>query len=184
MTFLEERTYTAQDFLDDPSLAGFELVDGHSRERPVSERSSAVGGKIFWLLFSESQKTHDAMVYPSDLRYQCFPDSAKNLRFADVSLIRSSRKGDIGHDPAFMPVPADLVVELLSPNDVIKNIDEKVEDYLKAGFGMVWVVNVHWRHVTIYRRDRSVQLLSERDEITGEAALPSFRSKVGEFFDV
>ena len=49
---------------------------------------------------------------------------------------------------------------------------------------MVWVVNVHWRHVTIYRRDRSVHLLAERDEITGEPALPGFRCKVGEFFDV
>jgi hypothetical protein len=29
-----------------------------------------------------------------------------------------------------------------------------------------------------------VQLLSGRDEITGEAALPGFRCRVGEFFEV
>jgi Uma2 family endonuclease len=36
-----------------------------------------------------------------------------------------------------MPIPADLVVEVHSPNDVIKNVDEKIDDYLKAGFGIV-----------------------------------------------
>lgn len=184
MTLLEEKTYTTQDFLDDPGLAGYELVDGHLRERPVSKRSSAVGGKIFWLLLSQALKTREASVYPSDLGYACFPDSATRLRFADVSLIRSSRNAEAGDDPGFMPIPADLVVEVLSPNDVIKNVDEKIDDYLKAGFGIVWVVSVHWRTVTIYRGDGSIQLISEHGEITGESALPSFRCKVGEFFDV
>ncbi|MDB5302783.1 MAG: hypothetical protein JWM97_332 [Phycisphaerales bacterium] len=73
---------------------------------------------------------------------------------------------------------------MLSLDDRIKEIDEKVEQYLKAGFGAVWVVNPHWRHVHIYRPDGSVQLLSEREEITGEIALPGFRCKVAEFFDV
>lgn len=63
-------------------------------------------------------------------------------------------------------------------------IDDKVDEYLGAKFGLVWVVNPRRRHVHIYRPDGSVQLWSERDEITGEAALPSFRCKVAEFFDV
>jgi Uma2 family endonuclease len=184
MTLLVEKTYTAQDFLDDPNLAGFELVDGHLKERPTSERSCAVAGEIYRLLSNEARKTRDATVYPSDLGYQCFPDAATNLRFPDVSVVRASRKNEVGENPGFMPVPADLAVEVLSPNDRIKDIDEKVDDYLRVGFGMVWVVNPHWRHVHIYRRDGSVQLLSERDEITGEAALPGFRCKVGEVFDV
>ncbi|MDB5355196.1 MAG: hypothetical protein JWN24_1649 [Phycisphaerales bacterium] len=184
MTLVAEKTYTPQDLLDDPNLAGYELVDGHLRERPVSERSSLVGGLIFLLLCNEARKTREALVYPNDLGYQCFPDSPNTVRFPDVSLVRSSRKKEIGRDPGYMPIPADLAVEVLSPNDRIMEIDEKVEQYLKAGFGMVWVVNPHPRHVHIYRPDGSVQLLNERDEITGEAALPGFRCKVAEFFDV
>jgi len=184
MTLLEEKIYTPQDFLDDPSLAGFELVDGHLRERQVSKRSSAVAGEILALLRNEARKTRDAAVYPSDLGYACFPGSPTKLRFADVSLIRASRNAEAGDDPGFMPIPADLVVEVLSPNDVIKNVDDKIDDYLKAGFGMIWVVSVHWRTVTIYRRDGSIQLISADGEITGEGALPNFRCKVGEFFDV
>ncbi len=58
------------------------------------------------------------------------------------------------------------------------------QDFLKAGFALIWVVNPRRRDVHIYRDDGSVQLLGERDEITGESALPSFRCKVGEFFDI
>jgi Uma2 family endonuclease len=184
MTLIEEKIYTPQDLLSDPSLAGLELVNGHLRERPVSKQSSLVAGRIFFLLEHEARKTREAKVYPNDLGYQCFPDSSSTVRFPDVSVVRASRDAEIGGDPGYMPIPADLAVEVLSPNDRIRDIDEKVGEYLKAGFGLVWVVNPHWRHVHIYRPDGSVQLLSEREEITGEKALPSFRCRVGEFFDV
>lgn len=184
MTLVAEKTYTPEELLGNPALSGHELVDGHLRERPMSERSSSIGAEICRLLGNEARKTREAIVYQSDLGYQCFPDSPMTVRFPDVSLVRASRKAEIGDTPGYMPIPADLAVEVLSPNDRVKDVDEKIEQYLKAGFGLVWVVNPHWRHVHVYRRGGGVQLLSEQEEITGEAALPSFRCKVGEFFDV
>lgn len=184
MTPAVERTYTPEGLLGDPALDGHELVDGHLRERPTSERSSLIGGQISSLLGSEARKTREAFLYLGNLGYQCFPESPGTVRFPDVSLVRASRKAEIGDNPGYMPIPADLAVEVLSPNDRVKDVDEKIEDYLKAGFGLVWVVNPHWRHVHVYRPDGSVQLLNEREEISGEGALPSFRCRVGEFFDV
>ncbi len=134
MTLVAERTYTPQDLLSDPNLAGFELVDGHLVERPVSEQSSLIGSKINYLLRHEADKTREAMVYQGDLGYQCFPEFPGTVRFPDVSLVRASRRNEIGENPGYMPIPADLAVEVLSPNDRIKNIDEKVEEYLDAGF--------------------------------------------------
>ncbi|HET6249732.1 MAG TPA: Uma2 family endonuclease [Tepidisphaeraceae bacterium] len=183
MTLAVEKLYTPQDLLDDPKLAGYELVKGHLVERPVSKKSSGVGAEILRLLGTEAKRTREASVYLSDLGYQCFPDSDE-VRFPDVSLVRTERESKIEGDPGYMPIPADLAVEVLSPNDRINAIDEKVDEYLEAGFGLVWVVNPHRRHVQIYRPDGSVQLLSEHEEITGEKALPSFKCKVAAFFDV
>jgi len=184
MTLLATKTYTPQDLLDDPALAGFELVNGQLKERAVSETSGAVAVAISTLLRNEAKKTREATVYSSDAGYQCFADPPNTVRFPDVSLIRASRKCEVGTDPGFIQIPADLVVEVVSPGDRIKAVDDKVDEYLKAGFKLIWVVNPYRRHVHVYRRDGSVQLLSEREEITGESALPSFRCKVGEFFDV
>ncbi|HWE92999.1 MAG TPA: Uma2 family endonuclease [Tepidisphaeraceae bacterium] len=184
MTLTAERIYTPEELLGDPALEGHELIDGHLRERPVSKRSSLIGGEILSLLRNEARKTGEAKVYPNDLGYHCFPDSPNTVRFPDVSVVRTSRDREAGDDPGYMPIPADLAVEVLSPNDRIFDVDDKVASYLKAGFGVVWVVNPRWRHVHIYRPDGTVQLLSDREEITGGAALPGFRCRVAEFFDV
>ena len=184
MTLIAEKTYTAEEFLNDPNSDGYELVDGHLRERSLSKKSSLIAGKILRLLGNVIDKTRDASVFPNDLGYQCFPDAIHNVRFPNVSLIRNSRSDEIGDDSDFMPIPADLAVEVVSTTDRVNAVDNRVEEYLKAGFGMVWVVNPNLQIVLIYRPDGSVQLLTERDEITGKSALPSFRCKVAEFFDV
>lgn len=75
MPLIAEKRYTAHDLLNDPNLAGYELVKGHLRERVTSKKSSAIGGEIFRLLSNQARKTHEANVYPSDLGYQCFPDA-------------------------------------------------------------------------------------------------------------
>jgi hypothetical protein len=62
MTLLAEKTYTSQDLLDNPNLAGFELVNGHLKARAVSEQSGAVAVEISSLLHNEAKKTRDATV--------------------------------------------------------------------------------------------------------------------------
>jgi Uma2 family endonuclease len=81
-----------------------------------------------------------------------------------------------------MPIPADLVVEVISPNDTWYLVTRKVEEYLSAGFRLVWIVDPNTRIVVVRRADGSNSWLRENDEITAEAALPSFRCRVSEFF--
>ena len=177
------RTYTADEFTRLPDSVGYELVDGHLVERNVSETSSGVAMRIGHLLQVETDKSKDARVYGADLTYNCIADPEKNLCRANVSLIQKSRLEALG-DPGAMPIPADLVVEVLSPNDHTYDVNRKVERYLSSGFGLVWVVDPEVKIVYVHRPDGSVTKLRENDEITGEAALPGFRRKVAEFFAV
>jgi Uma2 family endonuclease len=180
-TLAADRTYTPEEFLTLPDSAGFELVDGHLVERTVSEASSRVGARIVYLLQVETEKTGEACVYGSDLTYNCIADPKKNLCRADASLIRKSRLEGLD-DPGLMPIPAELVVEVVSPDDVAYDVARKVERYLSGGFGLVWVVYPELKIVYAHRPDGSVTKLRGHDEITGEAALPGFRRTVGEFF--
>jgi Uma2 family endonuclease len=176
-----EKTYTRDEFLNLPDSVAYELIDGHLVERHVSERSSWIGARIIRLLGNEADNTGEACVYGADLTYDCFPDEPRTTRRGDVSLIRAERLKGLD-DPGYMPIPADLIVEVISPNDNAYDVERKVEKYLNAGFGLVWVVYPDSRTVLVYRPDGSVNRLHENDEITGEAALPSFRCKVAEFF--
>lgn len=181
MTLTVETTYTPEQFLSLPDSVGYELVDGCLVERNVSEASSGVAARIVHLLQIETDKTKEANVYGADLTYSCIADPSRNLCRADVSLIRKSRLAGLD-DPGMMPIPADLVVEVLSPRDEVYDVNRKVERYLASGFGLVWVVDPEVKIVYVHRPDGSMAKLRENDEITGEAALPGFRRKVTELF--
>jgi Uma2 family endonuclease len=181
MTQTPLRSYTLDEFLMLPDSMGYELLDGHLVERNSSENSSRIGARIIMLLGIEAERTGEATIYGADLTYTCFPDNVRNGRRADVSLIRKSRLKGLD-DPGTMPIPADLVVEVLSPTDHISDANRKVELYLSCGFGLVWVVDPENRITYVHRADGSVTKLRENDEITGEAALPGFRRSVAELF--
>src|SRR5258708_3918441 len=148
--------FTPEDLLRLPDRNGYELVNGQLVERPVSKESSRIGARIVWLLMSEANKTGEAEVYGADLGYQCFPGDPKEVRKPDGSVIRRERLTSIKGDPGYMPIPADLAVEVLSPNDLSREINEKIEEYLTAGFRLVWVVDPGTRLVAIHRIDGSV----------------------------
>ena len=181
MTIIADKTYTRDEFLRLPDSVAYELIDGHLAERNVSETSSLVGARIIRLLGNAAEVTGEAYVYGSDLTYDCFPNEGDRMRRADVSLIRKNRL-EAFSDPGYMPIAADLVVEVLSPNDEAYDVNKKVEAYLAADFGLVWVVDPETKIVFIHRADGSIAKLQEADEINGETALPSFRCKVAEFF--
>jgi Uma2 family endonuclease len=178
-TLAIEQRVTPEQLMRLPDRNGFELVDGQLVERPVSKESSRIGAEIVTCLAIEARRTGEAEVYGADLGYQCFGES-DHIRKPDASVIRRERLSQIPGDVGYMPIPADLAVEVLSPNDLAREVSRKIEEYLAAGFALVWVVDPEARLIQIHRADGSVSKLHEKDQITGEAALPAFRCRVGD----
>lgn len=164
------------------SEAGVEFVNGQIVEKPVSIESSKVEMEVAFLLKAEAKRSGTMEVFGSSMGYRCYRDDPKMYRKPDVSVIRAERLAGIDPQEGFMPIPADLVVEVISPNDLHDDVVDKVDEYLKNGFGIVWVVNPPTRTVHVYRRDGSISLLHEADEISGESALPGFKCRVADFF--
>ena len=75
-----------------------------------------------------------------------------------------------------------LAVEILSPSDTQKRIDEKLDRYFKVGVPLVWVINPHDRTVLVYRQGHEPRMFSASQELTGDPELPGFRVRVAEFF--
>lgn len=184
MTLVQQSmtNYTADELLRAQSERGVEFVNGRLVEKPVSIGALRVESKLVRLLGNEAAKSGSVEVFPSGMGYRCFPDEPTRYRKPDVSAVRSERLAGFDPDTGLIPFPPDLAVEVVSPNDVVYDLTEKIEDYLDNGFRLIWVVHPNTRTVTIYRGDRLAVTLHEQDEITGESALPSFRCKVSEFF--
>lgn len=73
---------------------------------------------------------------------------------------------------------------MLSPNDTVGRMTERVEDQLNFGTQLVWLVDPEARNVTIFRPDRRSYVVRENGELTGADVLPDFRCPVNEFFAV
>jgi len=84
-------------------------------------------------------------------------------------------------DSALPRVAPDAVVEVKSPEDARKDIDEKTRVYLAGGTGVVFVVDPWKRSVTV--RDRSGdRVVCDTDDVT-HASLPGFRMPACVLFD-
>ena len=75
-----------------------------------------------------------------------------------------------------------VIIEILSPSDVIEDIKEKIDLYQKYRVPLVWVIDPHDRTVTIYRLDSEPELVNVNQELSGSTSLPGFRVKVAELF--
>jgi Uma2 family endonuclease len=75
-----------------------------------------------------------------------------------------------------------LAVEILSPNDTLEEIDEKIDEYLAAGVALVWIINPRWRTAVGYRPNEEPEIVNARQELTAEPHLPGFRVRVEDLF--
>jgi Uma2 family endonuclease len=161
----------------------YELIDGHLVERTVSTLASYVAGRVYLLVQLFCQQHGLGWVFPEGTSFQCFPFAPGQVRKPDTSFIRLDRltaaqAADEGH----CPVAPDLMVEVVSPNDLAYEIDRKVRDFLRAGTRLVWVVNPQVQTVQVHRAGSIGAILGENDELGGEDVLPGFRCRVGELF--
>lgn len=76
-----------------------------------------------------------------------------------------------------------LVVEILSPNDTVEQVEEKVADYLDAGVSLVWIVHPRFQTVTVHRPDSEPVLFNRHQDITAEPHLPGFKVRVADYFE-
>lgn len=75
-----------------------------------------------------------------------------------------------------------LAVEILSPSNTVESNQEKIDLYLKAGVPQVWMLDSHFRTVTVYRPGHEPVMLNATQELDGGADLPGFRTPVSSIF--
>ena len=174
--------YTPEDLLRMPDGDRYELVDGVLVEQEMSVLSSWVGGQILSLLVQFCREHGLGWVMGADCGYQCFPGEPGKLRKPDVSFISGTRASSSLFEEGYVRIAPDLAVEVISPHDLAYEVEQKVEEYLRAGVRIVWVVNPRTHTVQVYRLDQTVARLHEEDDLDGEDILPGFRCPVREIF--
>lgn len=103
------------------------------------------------------------------------------VRAPDVAFVAEARvaQARVAGYPDLAP---DLVVEVVSPHDAAGDVQARVEDWLRAGTRLVWVLYPQSRSAVVYRPDGEARVLHADDTLAGDPALPGFACRVGELF--
>ena len=180
---LMQREYTPEDLLAMPDGKNFELVDGRLVELNMGILAGWVAGELIRVLGNHCHQHHLGWLLPGgDAGYQGFPDSARTVRKPDVSFVRHGRFSGEQLPGGYARLAPDLAVEVVSPNDKYEEVDEKIEEYLRAGVRLVWIISPQNHTIRVYRLNGSSHSLRETDELDGEDVVPGFRCPVRDLF--
>jgi Uma2 family endonuclease len=182
MATIAQSLSTPEELLAMPNSGLVELVDGALVEKNMGAESSYIGGEILRLLGNHCREHKLGWAFGADCGYHCFPDRPNDVRKPDVSFVRLGRLEGERVPEGFLGIAPDLAVEVVSPNDLVYEAARKLDEHLRAGVPLVWVVNPSSRTVLVYRGDGSIQGLRAEDELSGESVIPGFRCRVEALF--
>jgi len=111
----------------------------------------------------------------------CFKMPKGGNRSPDASWVKRERWEALTPEERrkFPPLCPDFVVELRSPTDSIREMREKMEEYLENGALLGWLIDPERQIVEIYRPGREVEVLQSPSTLSGEDVLPGFVLEVG-----
>jgi Uma2 family endonuclease len=100
------------------------------------------------------------------------------VRSPDIAYFRPGKVPD-PETPGFSETAPDLVVDVLSPEDRTREIQERAGQWLVAGTQVVWVVDPRRRTTHIYRSDGTEEFVGPEGSLRGEDILPGFTCPLG-----
>lgn len=180
----ETRTrLTADDLLRLPDTGKrCELVRGELFEMPPSggEHGYVTSNVLYRLGGFIGQHKVGGAVFAAKTGFRIGRDP-DTVRAPDVAFVAEPRvaQARVAGYPDLAP---DLVVEVVSPHDAAGEVQARVEDWLRAGTRLVWVLYPQSRSAVVYRPDGQARVLHTDDTLSGDPALPGFACRVGELF--
>ena len=109
-----------------------DYIDGELKERNVGEQPHGHIQAIIASIFRENRKAWSTRAI-TETRVQTQPT---RFRIPDICILRSSDP----HDPIIRFAP-NICIEILSKDDSLSELQEKVDEFLEMGVAHIWVVD-------------------------------------------
>jgi Uma2 family endonuclease len=177
--------HTPEELLEITDRPMPELIDGQLVERPpMGQKADAIAARILRLVGNHVDLNRLGVINGAQGSYQIFPDAPRKVRIPDVSFTRWEKLPERAIEEGHGKIAPDLVVEVISANDLAVELAEKVRDFLDAGVSVIWVANPDTNDVLVYRSDGTVALLRSGDVLDGGDILPGFQCPISELFKI
>ncbi len=135
----------------------------------TGKRNTDIIGQLwFW-----NRKTKLGVVFDSSTGFN-LPNGADRSPDASWVKLESWEALTAEEKKGFAPICPDFVVELRSSCDNMKPLREKMQEYIKNGAKLGWLIDRKNRKVEVYRQGFDVEILDNPSSLSGEDVLPGF----------
>jgi len=140
---------------------------------PAGGASSHRNARITSELFRWADRVGGWLVFDSSMGF-FLPNRA--MRGPDAACVLRSRVEALAQEvrEKFFPLCPDFVVELRSQSDRLPPLRAKMEEYRDNGARLGWLIDPTERRVHVYRPGRTVEVLQDPAQISGDPELPGF----------
>ena len=119
-----------------------------------------------------NRQTQLGVVFDSSTGFT-LPNGA--IRSPDVAWVKQDRLDALQPIPeGFLPLAPDFVIELRSSSDSLKDLRDKMKEYMDHGVQLGWLINPKDNEVEVYRPEQKVEVLPRPGKLLGEKVLPGF----------
>lgn len=178
---VDTRLFTADELLrlpDDGSR--YELVEGElKRMSPAGYDRGDIAMNIGAHLKAYVRAHRLGKVFAAETGF-LLSRSPDTVLAPDVSYVRTERLMR-PRGRGFYVAPPDLAVEVISPDDLYTDVDEKTQQYLKAGTPAVAIVNPRTGTVHVHRSTNDVRAMTDTLEV--DDVVPGWKMPLDEVFE-
>ena len=99
-----------------------------------------------------------------------------SVRAADAAWVARSRWDAISAEERkkFAPLCPDFVIELRSPSDRLRDLQDKLAEWIASGVRLGWLIDPEPRQVYVYRPGEPVERDDDPAELSADPLLPGF----------
>ena len=168
-----------------PTDALYEVIDGEAKEVAAMSAGAGIVANELAFRIQQARRTWRDIVV-TEVLFE-LPAPVNRRRRPDVAFLPEERARGAWPPPnrdassAIAAVPT-LAVEVISPNDLIVEVEEKRIEYFAVGVVTVLVVHPKCRTIHVYRSASSCQILTEADSLELGEILPGFSVRVADLF--
>jgi Uma2 family endonuclease len=163
----------------------YEIVNGRIvEEPPLGLYEIRMANRLArWISFFDPTEQLGEVVIEALFILNEVPMLRRRPDVAFVSRERWPADRPMDREAAWDVIP-DLAVEITSPNDLIDDLMDKIEEYFAAGVRLVWVIYPKQRKLYAYQSSTTVRILGMGDELDGGSVLPGFRLPLTPLFEL
>jgi Uma2 family endonuclease len=149
---------------------------------PTGGKTGKRNSKLNLRLGTWTEKDGTGQAFDSSTVF-ALPNGAK--RSPDFAWVSNERWDALTEEEQeqFPPLCPDFVVELRSRTDTLKNLRQKMEEYMANGAQLGWLIDPQERRVYVYRPGAPAEQLDDPRAIFGEPLLRGLELELQEIWD-